>query len=163
MSRAKKLVVIIATISLAVWGGYLYWRHDQPRRNAAQAISRLASALMNPNTAELLDTVLVPAAIHGRTPAEQLEFLTKALRDEISSEGLAVLRREGSYGTLEKLFPQEAAAWAGQAGVQPSDCVAFRLDRNGVRAEVVLVHEGQAYRVVRCNNVKQLAPEGRRS
>ena len=163
MSRALKLVVIVATISLAVWGGYLYWQHDRPRRNAAQAISRLASALINPNSAELLDTVLIPAAIQGRTSAEQLEFLTKALRDEISAEGLAVLRRQGDYGSLEKLFPQEAAAWAGQAGVQPGDCVAFRLERNGVRAEVVLIQEGQAYRVLRCNNVKQLAPEGRRS
>ena len=85
MSRAKKLVAIIATISLAVRGGYLYWQQDQPRRNAAQAVSRLASALMNPNSAELLDPVPVPAVIQGHTSVERPAFLTKALRDEISA------------------------------------------------------------------------------
>jgi hypothetical protein len=95
---------------------------------------------------------------HSRTHnAEQTEFLTKALRDEISPEGLAVLRREGKFGALTDLFPQEAKTWAAQAGVKPEDCVAFRMERDNIRAEVVLVREGEVYRVVRCNNVKQLA------
>lgn len=104
----------------------------------------------------MLQTVMLPQALRGRTVSEQAEFLSKALRNEISPEGLAVLRREGKFGSLTNLFPAEARAWAEQAGVKPEDCVAFRMERDSIRAEVVLVREDEAYRVVRCNNVKQL-------
>ena len=43
------------------------------------------------------------------------------------------------------------------------DCVAFKMERAGIRAEVVLLREGETYRVVRCNNVKQMAPEKQHS
>ena len=36
-------------------------------------------------------------------------------------------------------------------------CVAFRLEQDNIRAEVILVREGNTHRVVRCNNVKQMA------
>ena len=68
-----------------------------------------------------------------------------------------MLQREGSFGLLRTLFPAEAEKWAKQAGVKPEDCVAFKMERTGVRAEVVLLREGQTLRVVRCNNVKQMA------
>ena len=61
------------------------------------------------------------------------------------------------FGGLSDVFPIEAAGWAEQAGVKPADCLGFKLERNGIRAEVVLVREGASYRVVRCNNVKQMA------
>jgi len=31
------------------------------------------------------------------------------------------------------------------------------MEHAGIRAEVVLVREGNVYRVLRCNNVKQMA------
>lgn len=71
--------------------------------------------------------------------------------------GLAVLQREGEFGTLSDLFPAEASTWAEQAGVKPEDCVAFKLDNNGSRSEVVLVRNNENFHIVRCNNVKQLA------
>jgi hypothetical protein len=40
------------------------------------------------------------AAVSGKTAAEQTEFLCKALADEISPEGLAVLKRDGQFGSL---------------------------------------------------------------
>ena len=65
------------------------------------------------------------------------------------------------------MFPAEAEGWARQAGVNPDDCVAFKLDRNGLRAEVVLLKPSTlgsqsstpepSHRIVRVNNVKQMA------
>ena len=132
-------------------------KDGQPRRLAIQTLGGLDTAIRTGNSADLLNAICIPAAIQGRTAPEQAQFLSKALADEISSEGLAVLQREGSFGLLRTLFPAEAEKWAKQAGVKPEDCVAFKMERTGVRAEVVLLREGRTLRVVRCNNVKQMA------
>jgi hypothetical protein len=74
-----------------------------------------------------------------------------------------VLRKHGDYGPLTNLFPAEAEAWAKEAGVNAGDCLAFRLERPGLRAEVVLAQvgpdrrAGRSFKIVRVNNVKQLA------
>ena len=54
-------------------------------------------------------------------------------------------------------FPGEGGKWAEAFGVDPSDCVAFRAEKNGLRAELVLVKTNGFTRILRCNNVKQLA------
>ena len=144
----------------AVW---LYWEKGEPRRVALTALASFSGSLRENDSSALLQTVVLPAAIQGRTTAEQFEFLQKALRDEISPEGLAALRRDGTFGSLTNIFPTEAARWSTSAGVKLDDCVAFKMERNGIRAEVVLVKESKpespnpAFRVVRCNNVKQMA------
>ena len=150
-------------------GGGIYYlcRQAAPRRQSLATLERLQQALASANSASILDTISLPAAIKDRTAAEQTEFLTKAMHDEISTEGLAVLRRDGQFGPLTNLFPTEAKAWAKQAGVKAEDCVALKLERNGLRTEVVLVKPSTlnsqpstreaSYRIVRVNNVKQLA------
>lgn len=163
MRQGKRRVIILVTLALAALGGVLYRQHDQPRRTASQALAKFASALANPNGSELLDTVFLPVAIQGRTPAEQREFLTKALADEVSDAGVLALKRGAEFGPLKSVFPKEAAAWCQQAGLNIDHCVAFKLERHGLRGEVVLVQEGKTYRVVRCNNVKQMATEALRS
>jgi hypothetical protein len=67
-----------------------------------------------------------------------------------------VLSKEGLFGPLSVVFPNEAASWASAAGVDASSCVAFRLEKNGVVAEVAIATNGVP-RVIRCNNVKQMA------
>ncbi len=156
-------LLVVALLATAVW----WWVHDAPRRESLASLVRLDNALHSGSRAELLDLIVLPAAVQGRTAPEQTEFLVKALNDEVSPEGLAVLRKRGDYGPLRKLFPAEAETWAKQAGVNPEDCVAFKLDRNALRAEVVLVKPstlnsqpstgGAPYRILRLNNVKQLA------
>ncbi|MBE0543657.1 MAG: hypothetical protein IH623_20115 [Verrucomicrobia bacterium] len=140
---------------------------DAPRRESLAALTRLEMALHSGSRVELAGLLVMPTAIRDHTAPEQSEFLAKALNDEISPEGLAVLKQQGDYGPLKKLFPAEAEAWATQAGVHPDDCVAFKLDRNGLRAEVVLDKPSilnsatttakPGYRIVRVNNVKQMA------
>ncbi|HAO77800.1 MAG TPA: hypothetical protein DCQ92_02270, partial [Verrucomicrobia subdivision 3 bacterium] len=84
MKKLGQRVLIITAIILALGGAFLFWQHNIPRKAALQAISKLASNLANPHGLELLDTVLIPVAVQSRTQAEQQEFITKALADEIS-------------------------------------------------------------------------------
>lgn len=158
---------ICTGVVLLIAGGFcwLRWKEGEPRRCALQIVGRLEAALRTGNSADLLGTVCLPAAVQGRTAPEQAEFLRKALQDEISAEGLVVLGRDGEFGPLPTLYPTEAKRWADQAGVNPEDCIAFKLERNGLRAEVVLARPSTldsqpatGFRVLRCNNVKQLAP-----
>jgi len=145
---------------LVVISGFLWyrWKQDEPRRNCVQTLQQLVTALQSADHAILLDTIVLPQAVQGRTAPEQVEFLNKALQDEVSPEGIAVLKKEGVFGPLKDLFPTEAEKWAKQAGAKSDDCVTFKMERAGICAEVVLLREGQTYRVVRCNNVKQMAP-----
>ncbi len=161
--RAWRTLGISLLLLIVAGGVWLWWKKDEPRRTALAPLQNLANALHRGDSTKLLEAVSIPEAIRGRTTAEQAEFLNKALRDEISPEGLKVLRREGEFGSLTNLFPAEAKIWAEQAGVNPEDCVAFKLERNGLRAEVVLAYDSalrapnSALKIVRCNNVKQLA------
>jgi hypothetical protein len=159
--RTIGVVALVLIVAIVVW---LRWKGAEPRRLAVRTLGRLDAALHTGNSPELLKLICTPAAIQGRTAPEQAEFLRKALADEISPEGLAVLERQGSFGPLTNLFPDEAEAWAKQASVKAEDCLAFKLDRNGLRAEVVLARlstlnsqPSTCFQIVRCNNVKQLA------
>jgi hypothetical protein len=160
----KWRLFVISVLLLAASGAWFWWKAGETRRASIQTLQRFNLTLATGNSADLLDAVVMPSAILGRTSAEQAEFLTKALRDEISAEGLTVLQRDGAFGPLTDIFPTEAQTWANQAGVKPEDCVAFKLERNGQRAEVVLLRlstlnpkPATDFRIVRLNNVRQLA------
>jgi hypothetical protein len=144
---------------LVASGGFFWfkWKQDEPRRDCVKTLEHLCQALDSHDSASLLKAIALPQAIQNRPAAEQAEFLTKALRDEISPEGLVALKTRGNFGSLKQLFPAEGDAWARQAGDTPEACVAFKMERSGVRAEVVLLREKGLFRVIRCNNVKQMA------
>ena len=162
MKLALSFVLLAALLMI---GGFFWhlWKQGESRRTSLQTLQQLNSALVTANSAQLLELISLPTALAGRTAAEQSEFLVKALRDEVSADGLAVLQHDGAFGPLTNLFPTEARTWSSQAGVPAEACVAFKLERNGLRAEVVLVRIGESgdqnpnLRVLRCNNVKQLA------
>jgi hypothetical protein len=156
--KSRKIIgttIILGFTACFLW---LKWKHDEPRRHSLDALQNLRAAIAS-NSAAILDVVVLPQAIAGQTSAEQIEFLDKALQDEISAEGIAALKRHGAFGPLKNLFPQEAGRWAEMAGVEVDNCVAFRMERGGIRAEVVLASAKNSYRVVRCDNVRQMATE----
>ena len=171
----KRWPTVLGLLCVVLLAGFYWWqwKQDEPRRRSLACLAELDTALHSSDPSTLLDLIALPSALQGRTRPEQTEFLTKALRDEVSAEGLAVLKREGTFGPLTNIFPAEAEAWAKQAGVKPEDCVAFKMEKNGLRAEVVLAsgqkagansqkssvisHQSSVLRVVRLNNVKQLA------
>ena len=163
MNLRQKSGLLLLLVFLAV-GAWFMWHMGAPRRAALTFLDTFQAALSSNNSSVFLQAVATPVAIQGRTQSEQAEFLQKALRDELSVEGLAVLGREGQFGPLTNIFPVEAAGWAKQVGVPTKECIAFKLERNGQRAEVVLWQQATlnpnqppSLRLVRCNNVKQLA------
>ncbi len=153
----------ISTVALLVIAGGLscfFWKQGEPRRNSIKTLNDFSHALNSEDSAALLESVVLPRAFQGETISEQSEFLIKALQDEISSEGVLALKHHAVFGSLEEIFPDKASAWCEQANVNPDNCVAFKMERSGIRAEVVLVREQSGYRVLRCNNVKQMAGDG---
>jgi hypothetical protein len=148
------------TIGLAALIGLLTinkWKADSPRRLSVATLRTLETALGGGDGQAVLQCVVVPSAFQTRSPFEQAEFFTRALRDELSIEGIQALAREGRFGSLQQIFPDEAITWATQSGVNPETCVAFKMDHNGTRAEVAFVRSGKELRIIRCNNVKQMA------
>lgn len=160
MRKWKWVFLITGTVLFFSVGSIIYWQRGESRRAALSCVLKLDSALSSASGELLLDQILIPTAIQSRTQAEQIEFLTKALADEISPAGVAALKQSAVFGSLKKMFPEESVGWASQAGVNADDCVAFKMERAGIRAEVVMLREGSSYRVIRCNNVKQMAEQG---
>lgn len=145
-------LLVVGGIAIRVW-----WKGGKPRRDSLRTVASLQMALASADQEATLETVVLPPALQGRTGAERGEFIRKALQDELTPDGISLLKQQASFGPLLELFPAEADLWAGQAGVNARDCVAFRLDQGGLRSELVLVKQGDVYRIVRCNNAKRMA------
>jgi len=153
-------IFVIAVLLGGVLAAFIIHRRydaDEPRRDALAFAGRLEETLAGRNGLAVRDFVIVPGAYRSRTVQEQEDFLRKALKDEISAKGLAELKRIGQYGPLVDVFPESGPKWAKQFGADPGDCVAFKAERNGLLAELVLLQTNSFYRVLRCNNVAQLA------
>lgn len=121
-----------------------------------EAASALVDAVVAGTSSGLVSMVSLPASLSVKTEQEQSDFILRALRDEVSSEGMAVMRREAQFGSLEQVFPEDALLWASNAGVRSVDCVAFRLEKNGLRAEIAIA-TNPVPRVIRINDVRQMA------
>jgi hypothetical protein len=80
-------------------------------------LGQLDSAFRTGNSLDLPKAACMDAVIQDRTTPEQAEFLAKALTNEIFPDGLTVLQREGSLGTLTSIFPAEVEKWTESAGV----------------------------------------------
>ena len=95
MKRAF-LIILVAGVCVLVAGVLVWhWRADHPRRQCLVTAGELARCLTAGDGQAALRVVAMPVAQTHRTPAEQAEFLVSALRDEISAEGLRVLRKTG--------------------------------------------------------------------
>lgn len=151
------LVVVFGAIT-----GFLTWRSGWFRHRPADewaaldAASAMVDAVVQGNGSGLVSRIALPPNLVSRTEQEQSDFLLRALRDEVSIEGLAVMRREAKFGRLADVFPEEAQTWASNARVRVEDSIAFRLEKNGLRAEIAIV-TNPIPRVIRINNVRQMA------
>lgn len=154
--KSWRICVMVLLLAAALMS-YRTWQNGEPRREALAALARLEIALNGSSAEALLQIVHLPSATRQKTEVEQIEFLRRALGEEISGEGLRVLKQQAQFGSLLNLFPDDGPRWASLAGVNPQECVALKLERVGLRTEVVLHVAGRDHRLVRCNNVKQLA------
>lgn len=118
MKRSAKIWLAVLLL-LAVFCAVLvkHWKAGEPRRQSIKVLAALEANLHAAQSPAILDLLLIPPAIQSRTSLEQIEFLHKALQDEISPEGIRALQRNGRFGSLKELFPAEARAWATLAGV----------------------------------------------
>lgn len=154
-----RLIPTLVCLLLAIAAAVLWysWKRNEPRRKSIHALEHLQSSLNSASSESLQKEVVLPAVLAQRTVPEQSEFIRKVLQDEISPEGIVALRKGAIFGSLREVFPDTAERWAQQAGVKAEDCMAFRMERNGIRAEVVVQSRNGSYRIIRCNNVKQMA------
>lgn len=127
------------------------------RRKALAQISSLVTTLESGSPGELVRIVRVPASLGEKTVAEQAQWLRDVLREEIDEDGLAELRSHGQHGPLLELFPDSATAWTVGSGVSPENCLAWRMERSGITAEVVYTNSPEGVRFLRINNVAQMA------
>jgi hypothetical protein len=118
----------------------------------------MCQTLADAGAGEAATYFLLPDAATSRSADDLAQWLSEVLRDEISTEGLGILGREGSFGPLRELFPEQAEPWAAVFRVAVDDCVAFRMERDGITAELVFGETASGWRILRCNNVKQMAP-----
>jgi hypothetical protein len=91
MRKVLVLVLLVLVVADAIIFCRYCSKRDSPHRRAVQAIEDFQQALQSSKADAILDAIAVPAAMQDRTPAEQVEFVSKALRDEISPEGIAAL------------------------------------------------------------------------
>ncbi len=152
----KKKTIAVLVLTLVVVGiSYRYYKRSHSPRAEAIQVAKLLNQALETNDADiLLELISLPPAYAGRTDAEKIEFLTKALRNEISEEGLRRLMKNGEFGALLDVFPETGNEWAGKAGVDAGDCVAFRLEGNGIRSELVICTNTTPNRIVRANNIR---------
>lgn len=146
-------------LAIALLGLGAFFRHqaNAPRDQALAALSQLNDALTGDDTSALIGLTAFPPSFATRATDDQARWVAGVLSDEVSNDGIAKLRRQARFGPLLEIFPAEAARWAEVANLPASECVAFRLERAGTRAEVVLHQSSSGFRVLRCNNVRQMA------
>jgi hypothetical protein len=146
-------------VFLALLGAGIKWLSQKRiRDDICHTMNRLNSAVDTADRKVLAELISSPAYLLEKAPEERGLLMMDLLKDEISKEGIEILMREGKYGALQEIFPNEATPWAKSFDVNPEDCVAFRLNRNDLTAELVLHRQTDgSFRVLRCNDIRQLA------
>lgn len=118
-----------------------------------RVMGRLADALGRGDATAMMQLVVLPPSLGKLTEPEQQRFVREALREEVTPEGLKLLTEKGQFGPAMRIFPAEIGRWAAASGVNPTNCIAWRMGEAPLRAEVVLSPAKPPFRIVRCNNV----------
>lgn len=155
----KKLTIVLLSLGIAAVIVLYALRPVKPLAEsypATQFLVAFEADLGRNDSKAFLQKVALPATLRDRTQQEQAEFVAKAFRDEISPAGITALMSQGQHGPLRLIFPGEAEKWASVAGVRVDDCMAYRAEKNGIHAELVIATNGSSWKIVRLNNVKQM-------
>jgi len=152
-----RIKLLIALLAVAVGCTVLWWKSGDSKRQSLNALAQLEEIITDSNRTIPRELVVLPEVAKSKSQAECDQWLREVLREELSKEGIRELKQSARFGPLKEVFPESAAKWAESAGARADDSFAFRMDRNGVTAEVVLVPGSDGFRISRCNNVKQMA------
>lgn len=154
LKRPAIYLLFAVALAMMVWLGLGHIR----RAKAGGFATRFTDALNSRASAELRRLVYSPPFLNDKSAVERDLLILDLLATEVSAEGMAILIRDGDFGSVLKLFPAEALGWCQAFGVKAADCDAFRLQRGEFTAELVLHRQSDAsYRVLRCNDIRQLA------
>ncbi|MBN2563472.1 MAG: hypothetical protein JXQ75_21345 [Phycisphaerae bacterium] len=105
---AGAMLLLLSGMLLYVWFGN---RARDPRLCATDVLVQLDKAIREPANSERLPAqIVLPPSVATRTIAEQVDFARKALRDEISHEGIEALRQHAQFGQALDVFPDQAVA-----------------------------------------------------
>lgn len=147
---------IVSAMALLVLG--YFGLGSSERRQAASFAGRFSQMLEARATDGLRQLVVSPSFLADKAPAERDHLMIDLLAGEVSAEGMNILVKEGVFGPLSSVFPTEQARWCKAFDVRSEDCVAFKLVRDNLTAELVLHRESDgSYRVLRANDIRQLA------
>lgn len=143
---------IVAVI--VVGTGFFYHLHQmqQPKRDCVEALAVLNERILR-SEASISDLVKTPQFLEGSTNPEIEQIMSKSLRNEISAEGIELLRRKGKFGPLSDICPDRGARWAQTAGVSIHECLAFRVENSGREALAVFWRKSDELRLIRIDNV----------
>ena len=160
MRRASMRVgVTVFVIVIGVAAGSYYWLVTPPsiEKLATLGVLENLQTAIDFSTEDPSNWVLRPTVAEDKTPEEYQRWLREVLQEEISKEGLAVLAKDAQFGPLLSLFPDQAVAWTSPHSIPPEACLAYRMERAGITAEVVLAPHQGSFKIIRCNNIKQMA------
>lgn len=145
-----------AGIGLYFWSSFNF----ATRETSLLVARQLSECIESGDLGRAKSLLKLPVSMGGKTSEEQERLMSDVLKAEVSQNGLLAINRHGRFGLLREVFPDEAEAWAKAFSVNADDCVAFSMQRNGLRAELVLWNNNGEFRVLRCNNVRQMAGLG---
>ena len=148
--------VLVMSVIVVVLLVLLRRECDDGKVEAVSVLSQVAVALEAADKDALLKYVAISTTLQGRAADEQYRFISFALEGVVSEEGIRILEKEGTFGPLMRIFPDEGLRWASVAGVDPAVCVAFRLEHNGFTAEAAVATNGTP-KVIRLSNIRRLA------
>lgn len=147
------LVVIVT----AVFGNRIL-RDRTERARAISTAYQLNEAVRHQEGDGGNELLIAPPVFAERSHPEMILLMRDLLNSEISAEGLDILAEEGEFGPLKDLFPDQASAWLLPYGLSPDDCVAFKIQRGPLTAELVLHRQPDGgFKVLRANDIRQLA------
>ena len=155
-ARVKATTVFLSILICLILSG-IWLARARAKMQAVDAGIAFAQLVELRDSAKVESLMVIPPSLVEKTPLERKALIFELLTSEISSEGAKQIASKGQFGPLKDVFPNDAAQWA--AGVPIDDCVAFRMEREGIRAELVLLKSADKHLVLRCNNVRQMAGE----
>ncbi len=152
-----KLAPIVLALTWFLWGQESLAQDKRPSKEQAVQVLKDFHAALQAQDYDKAVTFLQP---HPMIKPEALkkdlaEFLK---RKEISAKGIEILAAKGTWGKLEEVFEAaRARSMAQRFKVSVDSCFGFKLKE----AEAAFFWNGEQLKIIRCNDIGQLAPDAK--
>lgn len=128
---------------------------SEPKKEDALAVlTRVADALKDGKGSSVASDFKIPEGAPPEVVDKELAKLYE--RKEISPEGVKLLAKNGEWGKLKELFPEQAERWSSKMNAPVDQCYGFKLESKGTTAEVGFVWDGSKLQIIRLDDVGKL-------